>query len=324
MDFQNCSNALVLAPMAGITDCTFRYLCMQMGCDWGVTEMISANGLVLSPKESPIQRQLMQKAPGETVGVQLFGANLRVMEKAAQMVGDQYDFIDINMGCPSPKIVQGGAGAALGRDRGLARLVIEAVRQACAVPVTVKIRLGWDDGHLNYMDMVEMAGQAGAAAIAIHGRTRAQMYAGRADMQAIARAAAHSAIPVIANGDIASPEDALRVFETTRCQAVMIGRGAAGNPFLFRQIKQYLHAGRYDPVTPEEKLSTALTHIRLLRDLKGEAVAAKEMRKHIGWYIKGLRDAAAMREKINTAPSTDALSQMLADYMRSQYGAQPE
>lgn len=316
MDFANLDHALVLAPMAGITDCSFRYLCGKMGCDWGVTEMISANGLVLSPKESPMQRQLMEKAPGETVGVQLFGTNLRIMAQAAQMVGNAYEFIDINMGCPAPKIVQGGAGAALGRDRGLARLVIEAVCEASPVPVTVKIRLGWDDDHLNYMEMVEMAGEAGAAAIAIHGRTKVQMYSGRADMEAIRRAAEISMIPVIANGDIATPEDALRVFETTGCKAVMIGRGATGNPFLFRQIKQLLKEGRYDPVTPEEKLNTALEHTALLRDLKGERIATTEMRKHVGWYIKGLRDAAAMRDRINAATSTDAVCQMLTDYLR--------
>ena len=317
MNFSEMKNAVCLAPMAGITDCTFRLLCMKMGCDFGVTEMISANGLVFSPKESQMQRQLMQKAPGETVGVQIFGCDPKRMSEAAKMICDGYDFVDINMGCPAPKIVQGGAGSALGRDRGLARLVLAAVKEASSVPVTIKIRLGWDDDSLNYMRIAEMAQEEGAAAIAVHGRTKKQMFSGKADMKPICEIVREFDIPVIANGDIASPEDAARVFEETGCAAVMIGRGSTGNPFLFRQIKQLMSEGRYDAVSYEERIGAALEHTRLMVGLKGEKVATYEMRKHVGWYIKGLKGAAAVRETINTCKSTDAILDLLADYIAS-------
>ncbi len=316
VDFKNLKNGVCLAPMAGITDCSFRRICAQMGCDWGVTEMISANGLILSNNENHIQRQLMEKAPGETVGVQLFGCVPDYMARATALVDGKYDFIDINMGCPAPKITKGGAGAALGRDRGLARLVLETVKSATKQDVTVKIRLGWDDASKNYLEMTEMVSESGAAALAIHGRTKVQMYSGRADMDAIAQAVKVATVPVIANGDITTPEEAKRVFEHTGCAAVMIGRGATGNPFLFKQIKDYMRTGSYSAPTPRERLDTAALHTKLLTSLKGEHVAVYEMRKHVGWYIKGLRGAAAMREKINTVHTTDAIMEMLADYLQ--------
>lgn len=317
IDFAKMDHTLCLAPMAGITDCTFRQLCMEYGCDHGTTEMISANGLIMSPKENHIQRQLMERLPEEVVGVQLFGCNTQMMFEAAKMVGDLYDFVDINMGCPSQKIVQGGSGAALGRDRGLARIVIEAVKDAVNVPVTVKMRLGWDDDNKNYLDLAIAAEEEGVAAIAIHGRTKVQMYSGKADTEAIAKAVKAVSVPVIANGDIFTPEDAVRMFEVTGCKAVMVGRGAMGNPFIFRQIKQLMATGKYDEIDPEEKLQTALKHTSLMLKLKGERVATYEMRKHVGWYIKGMRSATDLREKINKAENTDAICQLLTDYIRS-------
>lgn len=323
MDFASLHGAAVLAPMAGLTDCTFRSICADMGCRHGTTEMVSANGLVMAHGER-IQAQLMTKAPGERVGVQIFGRDPSIMERAAEMVAPDFDFVDINLGCPAPAIVQGGAGAALGRDRGLARLVIQGVMRGAAAarpgmdaPVTVKMRLGWDDKHLNYLEMAEMVAETGAAALAVHGRTKAQMYSGKADMEAIRQIVrlVDGAIPVIANGDIASPEDALRVFEQTGCAAVMIGRGAMGNPFLFRQIAQLTATGRYDLPTPAEKVETARLHTRLMVALKGERVATYEMRKHIGWYIRGLRGAAAMRERTNACTSTSELMEAMEEYM---------
>ncbi len=317
MDFGNMKNALCLAPMAGITDCTFRLLCSNMGCDFGVTEMISSNGLVLSPTESPVQMQLMERAPGEKVGVQFFGNNPKIMAEAARMAGERYDFIDINMGCPAPKIVQGGAGSALGRDRGLARLVLAAVKEASSVPVTVKIRIGWDENSLNYMRMAEMIQEEGAEMLTVHGRTKKQMFSGRADMAPIAEIVREFDIPVIANGDIAAPADALRVFDETGCAGVMVGRGAMGNPFLFRQIKQLMNEGSFSEVTAREKIDAATEHTRLMVGLKGEKVATYEMRKHVGWYIKGLRGAAAIRDRINACKSTQEILGLLGQYIES-------
>lgn len=302
----------IMAPMAGVTDRAFRQICRDCGAALTVSEMISTRALLFQDKKT---RQLLQLAPNEKPGwIQIFGHEPESMAegavKALEISGAE--LLDINMGCPAPKIVRGGDGSALMRDPKQASSVIRAVVDAVSVPVTVKFRKGWDEESVNYLDFARMVQDSGASAVTLHGRTRTQMYAGRADWDAIAQVKQALSIPVIANGDVSSPEDARRILAYTGADGVMIGRGALGNPWLFAQC-QAMDDGKESPQSPElaERLSTARVQIELAREYKGERIAMLEARKHLAWYVKGVRGTKKLKAKISALTSLDQLEELL-------------
>lgn len=287
-----------LAPMAGVADRAFREICVQWGAAYTVSEMVSAKALTMHDKKS---RQLLEMSPMEHPrAVQIFGSDPAVMAEAAALCLEfQPDIIDINMGCPAPKIAQNGAGSALMKDPALAGRIVAAVSRAVDIPVTVKIRKGWDENCLTALDVALAAQENGAAAVAIHGRTRAEMYSGHADWDIIRTVKAALSIPVIGNGDVKDEQSAALMLEKTGCDAVMIGRGALGNPFVFARINAYLNECRVlGDVSVEQKMVTMLEQIQKTIEYKGEYIAMREARHHAAYYTKGLRGGAAYRRKI--------------------------
>lgn len=294
-----------LAPMAGVTDFPFRLLCREMGCALAFTEMVSAKGMLLAPPGNRAARELLLTSPQEgPVALQLFGREPQtVAEAARRLAGDgRFCLVDLNMGCPAPKIAGSGEGSGLLREPDLAVRVAEAVVRASPVPVTVKLRTGWDGDSLVYEDLGRRLQDAGVSALTLHARTRRQFYAGRADWDAIARLKRAVSIPVIGNGDVTCLQDARRMMEQTGCDAAMIGRAAMGNPWVF--------AGR-EP-SPRERVEGALRHARMLMAFKGEAVAMREMRGHVACYVRGLHGAARIRERVNAASTYAQLRQCLS------------
>lgn len=291
------ANRVVLAPMAGITDLPFRLIAKDFGCALVYGQLVSAKAITYKNKKTA---ELLTVADRERpVGLQLFGSQPETMAEAATFVANaRPDLIDINMGCPVPKVVDNDDGCALMRDPQKAGRVVQSVVKAVALPVTVKIRKGWDENNVTAVEVAREVEKAGAAAIAVHGRTRSQFYSGKADWSIIAAVKQAVRIPVIGNGDVQSPEDAKRMLEETGCDAVMIGRAALGNPWLIRQVTQYLSTGRYDPgPQPAERVEMALCHMRLALELKGER-SVFEMRKQLAWYLKGLPNANRVKQSI--------------------------
>jgi tRNA-dihydrouridine synthase B len=304
-------NPVVLAPMAGVTDVAFRLLAKEMGCGLVYSEMISEKGLLYQNCHTlDILKIDEQERP---VAVQIFGSNPEGMAAAAKIVEQSgADIIDINMGCPTLKIVKNGEGSALMRQPELAYQIMASVAQAVAVPVTVKFRKGWDDSSVNAVTMAQLAQRAGLAAVAIHGRTREQFYAGQADWSIISAVKNSISIPVIGNGDIRSPEDAQRMLTETGCDGIMVGRGAQGNPWIFRQILHYLSTGEHLlPPSIDERINILLRHMAMLVAYKGEYVGIREMRRHAAWYTKGLRHSAELRLKFNQAVSQEDFAGVL-------------
>lgn len=299
-----------LAPMAGVTDMPFRSICRRMGAALTCTEMVSAKGLFYNASR---RGNLRATAPDQRpVAMQLFGNDPEVMAQMARDYGDEFDIIDINMGCPAPKIVKSGQGCALMREPELAERIVRTVSSAVSQPVTVKFRKGWDDEHCNYLDFARRMEDAGAAAVAIHGRTREQFYAPSADWEAIARVKEVLTVPVIGNGDIFSAQDALDMLKQTSCDAVMVARGAQGNPWIFLQIQQAL---RGEPITmplPEEKVTVAMEHARGLCLLREERFGVAAMRKHMAWYLKGIPHAAHLRKEIMEAVTLEQMGEIMS------------
>lgn len=294
---------VVLAPMAGVTNHVFRTICRRFRAGMVWTDMVSSYGLHY---RNPKTLRMFDWTPDERpVAVQIFGAEPHVMASAAELVASAgADVVDINIGCPVPKVTKTGAGAGLIRDLETARKVIAAVVRAAGVPVTVKTRKGLDESHVTAVEVARIAEEVGASAVTIHGRTAAQGYSGRADWEIIARTKEAVAIPVIGNGDVRSPEDVKRMFDQTRCDAVMIGRGALGNPWIFRRTEHYLSTGELLPEpTYAERIEVAREHLRGMVELLGEEVGIREMRGQIAWYVKGMPGATRFRRRAAEAAS---------------------
>ena len=308
----NIPSPLVLAPMAGVTDLAFRTICRELGAGYTVTEMVSAKALCYQDRKT---LPLLTLGEGEhPAAVQLFGCDEEAMEKGAAKAAEYSgaDIIDINMGCPVPKVCNNGEGSGLARDPAKAAQVAAAViRGAGDKPVTAKIRLGWDKGHLNYLELAKRLEDAGVAAIAVHGRTKVQMYSGKADWNAIREAKEALSIPVIANGDVFSPKDAVDILKRTGCDGVMIGRGAFGNPWLFQQCAAALK-GEPIPARPPlaERVDTVARQIRLAAEQKGERIACLEARKHYAWYLKGIPYAGYYKEQISKVETLEQVDQI--------------
>lgn len=303
---------LILAPMAGVTDLPFRLICKDFGADLVVSEMISAKGIEYKDKKTKL---LLATHEAESpLIVQLFGSDPDIMARSAEFVQNEGGkAIDLNLGCPTPKITKNGDGAALGRNEELAHAVISAVVRGASVPVSVKFRSGWDEGSKNCIRLAKIAEQAGASALSIHGRTAQQFYAGHADWSDIQAVKKAVSIPVIGNGDVVSPETAKAMLEETGCDSIMIGRGAQGNPFLFRQIRHFFETGTYAPISPQEKKETILRHLELLVTHKGEHLGMLEARKHIAWYLKGMPHSAAFKIKAFSASTFKEMKAIVSD-----------
>ena len=300
-----------LAPMAGVADRAFRELCMRFGASYCVSEMVSSKGISYSSKKSA---ELLETGEGERpCAVQLFGTEPDVMADAARFaVRYRPDVIDVNMGCPAPKIAGGGSGAALMKDPALCGSIVKAVVDAVEIPVTVKIRLGFDSDHINAVQIAKIAEENGAKAVAVHGRTRNQFYAPPVDYDIIKDVKKALSIPVIANGDITGAETAKTVYEYTGCDHIMIGRGALGNPWIFREINTYFEKGIIlPPPDRDEKCDVLLGHIERLVELKGERVGMREARKHTAYYIKGFKNAAKLRNLAFSMETLDDLKGLI-------------
>lgn len=312
-DFE-LENDVFLAPMAGVTDLPFRLVCREHGCGLLYTEMINAKALCFDDSKTKKMLNILdEELP---VAIQIFGSEPEYMGKAAQILNEYpNEILDINMGCPAPKVVKNGDGSALMKTPEIAKRVMSAVVENSKKPVTVKIRKGWDDEHLNALEIAKIAQECGVSAITIHGRTREQYYAGKADWDIIKLIKSELDIPVIGNGDVASVEDARKIKEHTDCDAIMIGRGAQGNPWIFERVNHYLKTGEILPEpTKEEKIDVAIKHMNLAVEEDGEFVAVREMRKHIGWYLKGMKHSARFRDEINRMENVKEVIDTLNKY----------
>lgn len=308
-------NKVFLSPMAGVTDLPFRLICKEQDCGMLYTEMINAKALCYDDQNT--KKMLKIEEEEHPVAVQIFGSDPAFMGGAAEILNEYpNEILDINMGCPAPKVIKNGDGSALMKNPKLAEEVLKSVVNNSKKPVTLKIRKGWDDNNINAVEIAKIAEASGISALAIHGRTREQYYSGKADWDIIAKIKESINIPVIGNGDVFEVEDAINMINKTNCDAIMIGRGAQGNPWIFKRINHYMKTGEILPEpTGEEKINTALKHLKLAIDEHGEYVAVREMRKHIAWYLKGLRGSARLRDEINKIESYEEVVNKLRDYL---------
>lgn len=308
-------NNLVLGPMAGVTDLPFRLLCKEQGAGLLCMEMVSAKGIYYNNKNT--EQLLAIDEREHPVSLQIFGSDPEIMSEMAKKIEERpFDILDINMGCPVPKVVNNGDGSALMKNPVLAGKIIEKTARAIKKPVTVKIRKGFDDAHINAVEMAKVAEASGAAAIAVHGRTREQYYSGRADWDIIRQVKEAVKIPVIGNGDILIPEDAISMEEQTGCDGFMIARGAQGNPWIFAQILHYFKTGEHLPKpTAEEMVQMMLRHARMQLAFKGDYTGIREIRKHAAWYTAGYPNAARLRSAINEVESYEQLEELFGRFL---------
>lgn len=308
-------NNLILAPMAGVTDLPFRLLCKEQGAALCCMEMVSAKGIYYNNKNT--ESLLTVDERERPVSLQLFGSDPDIMAAmAAKIEHRNFDILDINMGCPVPKVVNNGDGSALMKNPKLAGEIIEKMVKVIDKPVTVKIRKGFDDEHINAVEMAHIAQESGAAAVAVHGRTREQYYSGKADWSIIADVKNAVSIPVIGNGDILDAKDVIAMKEQTNCDGFMIGRGAQGNPWIFHQILHYFETGELIGKPPiEEMIDTMLRHARLQIEFKGDYLGIREMRKHAAWYTAGYKGASKLRGMINDVESYEELEALFYNFL---------
>ena len=310
-------HGLILAPMAGVTDLPFRLLCKEQGCEMFYTEMVSAKALYYGNKNTePLLATDERERP---VSVQIFGSEPELMGEMAKKLEEKgcFDAIDINMGCPVPKIVNNGEGSALMKDPKLAGRIIKAVSSSVSIPLTVKFRKGFTEDTQNAVEFAQIAQENGAAAVAVHGRTREQYYSGTADWSMIRKVKEAVSIPVIGNGDVFEPEDAIRLYEETGCDGIMIARGAKGNPWLFKRIVHYMDTNELLP-KPElsEVIAMILRHGEMMVQFKGEYIGIREMRKHVAWYTVGYPASSKLRNLVNQVETLEQLKQLMNDYQK--------
>lgn len=309
-------NNIILAPMAGITDLPFRIICKKYNPGLVCTEMVSSRAIYYDDERTKKMVNINEEE--RPVSIQIFGNEPDIMGKSAEILSSKADIIDINMGCPAPKVVKNGDGSSLLLNLPLAEEIIKQVVKMSKVPVTVKMRKGYTSDNVVAKELAQIAEGAGVSAITIHGRSRDEFYSGKTDLEIIKKIKETVKIPVIGNGDIYTEEDALRMFEYTGVDGIMCGRGTLGNPWLFKKIIYYLENGtKLEEVSNEEKLKIILEHLDLVIQEKGEYTAVREMRKHIAWYIKGQKDATKIRERINEIEDKDELRQVLIEYYQA-------
>lgn len=313
-------NQIVLAPMAGISNPSYMKICEEMGVGYAITELLSAEAIVRENKKTLEMLNGIDKL-NIPVAIQIFGSDAATMAKAAQIITNlhQKALIDINMGCPVPKVaVRAQAGSALLKDIDKIFDIVSSVVSAVNVPVTVKIRSGWDSNHINAVEVAKVIEKAGASAICVHPRTRSQGYSGKADWNIIKEVKENVSIPVIGNGDIKSPEDAKRMLEETKCDAVMIGRGVLGNPWLIKNIVNYLDGKEVIDVSIVDRIDMCLKHLKLLDSLKNEKLACLEIRNHISWYFKGIKGANELKNKVYQTTSIHDIILLLNEFKEAQ------